>query len=101
MGPFIAAWLIGEGIIVFRSVKQNHLPPVPGALLASSVLFAGLAVLAESDRARPAAVTLAYAFDLAAVLNLFPPVTGGGTSSAKGPPGTTAGGGAGGSGRKK
>ena len=77
MGAFIGAWLLGEGIIVTRAIRQTHLPPTPGALLASSGLFAGLALLAESDRARPIAVTLAYAFDLAAFMNLFPPVTGG------------------------
>lgn len=83
MGAFIAAWLLGEGIIVTRSIRQTHLPPVPGALLASSGLFAGLALLAESESARPLAIALAYGFDLAALLNLWPPVTGGGTATKK------------------
>lgn len=77
MGAFIAAWLLGEGIISYRAIRTTKLPPMPGALLASSGLFAGLALLAESERARPFAVTLAYAFDAAALLNLFPPVTSG------------------------
>lgn len=81
MGPFILAWMIGEGIIVYRAVTKTHAPPVPGALLASSGLFALLAVVAESDRARPLAVALAYGFDIAAFMNLYPPVTGGGAST--------------------
>lgn len=84
MGLFTLAWLIGEGIIVIRSVRANHAPPMPGTLIASSGIFALLALLAESDAARPVATALAYGFDLAAFMNLFPPVTGGG---APGPPG--------------
>lgn len=82
MGPFILAWLTGEGIIVYRSIAKTHAPPIPGALLASSGLFVLLALLAESDRARPVAVTLAWAFDFAAFMNLYPPVTGGGAPAA-------------------
>lgn len=77
MGAFIGAWLLGEGIIVYRGWRSTKRPPVPGALLASSGLFLGLALLAESDRARPLAIALAYGFDLAALMNLWPPVTGG------------------------
>src|SRR5258708_34981181 len=86
MGAFIAAWLIGEGIISWRAIRQTKAPPVPGALLASSGLFALLALLAESEQARPLAVLLAYGFDLAAFMNLYPPGTGGGQA-----PSTTAG----------
>lgn len=71
MGPFIAAWLVGEGIIVYRSVKKYHAPPSPGALLFSSGLFIALGLLAESERARTLAVTLAWGFDIAALMNLW------------------------------
>lgn len=81
MGLFTMAWLIGEGIIVYRSVANNHAPPMPGALIASAGIFALLALIAESDTARPIATALAFGFDVAAFMNLFPPVTGGGTSS--------------------
>lgn len=81
MGLFMMAWLVGEGIIVYRSVKTNHAPPMPGALLASSGLFALLALIAESDSARPVAVALAFGFDIAAFMNLFPPVTSGSGST--------------------
>lgn len=81
MGGMVAAWAVGEGIIIWRSVRKNHTPPMPGALLWSSALFVMLALLAESDTARPLAVTLAWGFDIAALLNLFPAVTGGGTTA--------------------
>jgi len=71
MGPFLAAWLIGEGIIVYRSVKQQKAPPGPGQLLLSSGLFVMLGLLAESRSARPLAITLAYGFDIAALMNLW------------------------------
>ena len=64
----ILAWLIGEGIIVWRSVAKEHRPPMPGTLLASSGFFALLAVLAEYEPARPAATALAFGLDLAAFL---------------------------------
>ncbi|HEV2241818.1 MAG TPA: hypothetical protein VGR98_12310 [Streptosporangiaceae bacterium] len=90
MGLFTLAWLIGEGIIVFRSVRANHAPPMPGALIASSGIFALLALLAESDSARPLAIALAYGFDLAAFMNLAPSITGGGAAGpAKPKPGAT------------
>ena len=91
MGAFVMAWLIGEGIISWRVVKNTGAPPLPGQLLASSGIFAGLALLAEAEQARPFAVTLAYAFDFAAFMNLVPAVTGGtGKVSAAAPSGQTA-----------
>lgn len=72
MGPFILAWLFGEGIIVYRSVKTQNAPPGPGQLLLTSGLFVMLAILAESQKARPLAVTLAWGFNIAALLKLFP-----------------------------
>lgn len=89
MGLFTMAWLIGEGIIVFRSVRANHAPPMPGALIASSGIFALLALLAESDSARPLATALAYGFDVAAFMNLAPSITGGGAPKGKQATGTT------------
>jgi hypothetical protein len=71
MGPFIAAWLVGEGIIVYRSVKVNKAPPSPGGLALSSGLFIMLALLAEARSARTLAITLAWGFDIAALMNLW------------------------------
>jgi uncharacterized membrane protein YgcG len=71
VGAFVMAWLVGEGIISYRTVKEQHAPPGPGQLLWSSGVFVLLALLAESPKARPLAVTLAWGFDIAAMLNLF------------------------------
>lgn len=71
MGPLVMAWLVGEGIICYRSVKVVKGPPGPGQLLLSSGLFVMLAIAAESDRLRSVAVTLGWGFDIAAFMNLF------------------------------
>lgn len=81
MGGLIAAWLVGEGIIIYRSVKNQKIPPGPGQLLISSGIFVLLGLLAESPKARPLAVTLAWGFDIAAFMNLFG--TGGTTTPSK------------------
>lgn len=71
MGPFLAAWMVGEGIIIYRSVKKQKAPPGPGQLLLSSGVFVMLGLLAESQAIRPLAITLAWGFDIAAFMNLF------------------------------
>jgi hypothetical protein len=65
------AWLVGEGIIIYRSVKRDKAPPGPGQLLLSSGVFVMLALLAEAPKARPLAITLAWGFNIAAFMNLF------------------------------
>lgn len=70
MGAFIAAWLTGEGIIIYRSVKQQKAPPGPGQLLLSSGVFVMLALLAEAKSAKSLATTLAWGFVAAAWLNI-------------------------------
>lgn len=95
----ILAWGVGVGIITYRTVRDCHRPPMPGALLASSGAFALLALLSEP--APELAVTLAVGFDIAALMNLANIGTGcasGGPGSVTGPPselGGTAGGGSG------
>lgn len=71
MGPLILAWLIGEGIVVTRSVKARR-PPMPGQLLVVSALFAGLALVAEYEPARPAATLFAYGIDVAVLMQVLP-----------------------------
>ena len=68
MAGITLAWLIGETIIVWRSVGRNHRPPMPGELLGSSIFFALLAMLAEYPPARTTATLLAFGVDLAAWL---------------------------------
>lgn len=70
MGAFIAAWLTGEGIICYRSVREQKAPPGPGQLLLSSGVFVMLALLAEAKSAKPLATTLAWGFVAAAWLNI-------------------------------
>jgi hypothetical protein len=71
MGPFVMAWLVAEGIVCYRSVKVQKAPPGPGQLLLSSGVFVALAILAESEKARPLATTLAWGFVAAAFMNLW------------------------------
>ena len=76
MGPFTLAWLVGEGIMVYRTYKKYHAPPGPGQLIWSSGLFVLLAFVATSEKARPVATIAAWGFDIAAFMNLYPPLTG-------------------------
>jgi hypothetical protein len=74
----VLAWAVGEGIIIYRAVKVNHAPPMPGSLLAASGLFIMLGLLSEGgEGAGKLATALAWGFDVAAFLNLFPEITGG------------------------
>lgn len=88
MGGITLAWLIGEGLIIYRQVSKNHHPPVPGTLLASSALFALLALLAEYQPARGAATLAAFGLDLAAYLQA-PIITPKNTPGSKGGPAPT------------
>ncbi len=74
MGPFILAWLVGEGIIVYRNVKVNKCPPGPGQLLVTSGMYVMLALLAEVNQARYLATALAWGFNTAAFMKLYDPV---------------------------
>ena len=69
MGLFMFAWLTGEGIIVWRWVK-NGAPPTPGSLLLPSGVYLALAMLAEYQPARFAAIALAWGFDVAVLLQV-------------------------------
>lgn len=66
---FFFAWMLGEGIIVYRWVKKGA-PPTPGALLLPSGMFLALAVLAEYQPARTVATAFAFAVDLAVLLQV-------------------------------
>jgi hypothetical protein len=69
MGLFTFAWIVGEGIIVWRWVKAGA-PPTPGALLLPSAVYLALAVMAEYDPARATAIALAWGWDLAILLQV-------------------------------
>lgn len=87
MPGLIIAWAVGEGIIVWRGIRQRK-PPVPGDMLATSALFVALAALAEYQPARAAAVAMAFGLDIAVLMQILP-----GTSVGQGKPAAAAGGG--------
>ena len=70
MGLFLAAWLFGEGTVFSRWYKLTA-PPTPGALLWPSVVFVGLAVVADYPPARPLAAATAVAVDIAVLMNVL------------------------------
>jgi hypothetical protein len=82
MPGIVLAWLFGEGLIIYRSFKKDHHPPMPGQLLVTTGLFAALGLVADaSPDARLLAAALAWGFDVAAFMNLAPEITGGGTTA--------------------
>lgn len=58
-----------------RTVQEFHRPPVPGRVLAASIVFAALALLAEYEPARRPAILAAWGFDLAVLFQVVPSVT--------------------------
>jgi hypothetical protein len=72
VGGLILAWMLGEGIIVYRSVAKDRKPPVPGDMLAATALFALLAAIAEYQPARPAATLFAFGIDIAVLMQVLP-----------------------------
>ena len=72
MGPFVLAWLVGEGIISFRAVSRQGGPPWPGELLVGSGAFAILAIISEAGpNARRLSLWIAWGLNIAAFLNLY------------------------------
>lgn len=71
-GLFVLAWLAGEGMITWRSAKEQHMPPSPHALLWSTGLFVGLGTLAAYQPAKNLATVLAWGLDLAVLLQVLP-----------------------------
>lgn len=68
-----AAWLAGEGIVIWRMVHKDHRPPVPGALLGITALFLTLGLVAEVFPASAKFVGVAaWGLDVAAFLNALP-----------------------------
>lgn len=73
-----AAWLAGMGLVTWRMVHRDHRPPVPGALLGVTGLFAALALTADVFPATTPLVTVAaWGLDVAAFLNVVPEGLGG------------------------
>ena len=86
-GGFVAAWLAGTGIVVWRMVHQDHRLPVPGALLGITALFGALALTADVFPQTAGVVTLtAWGLDIAALLNVLPQGLGGQLATISGQP---------------
>jgi hypothetical protein len=66
----LAPWLVGEGIVTYRCVRNQHRPPMPGELLASSGAFVLLALLAQWQA--NLATLIAWGLDIAAFVNIAP-----------------------------
>lgn len=81
MPGLVLAWLTGEGIIFYRSWKQDQRLPVPGQLLAASGVFILLGFLAQAPKAQFLASALAWGFDIAALMNVLPGAVTGGTTT--------------------
>jgi hypothetical protein len=91
----LAAWLVGESLLVWRIVHRDHHMPVPGELLAVTGLFAVMAVVADVFPASAPLVTVgAWGLDVAGFFNLWPAGLGGQvqTATATGTPAATTGG---------
>jgi hypothetical protein len=75
---FVAAWLAGLSIVIWRDVHKSHRMPVPGALLGISALFAGLAIAADIAPRAGGVITLgAWGLDIAALFSALPAGLGG------------------------
>jgi hypothetical protein len=73
VGGLAGAWLAGTGIVAWREVRQSGHMPVPGALLGVTLLFAGLALVADiAPPARPVVTLLGWGLDVAGLLNVLP-----------------------------
>jgi hypothetical protein len=71
-GGLLAAWLVGEGLVIWRIVHREHRVPAPGALLGVTILFAGLAAVAEYQPAATLATLTGWGLDIAAFLRFYP-----------------------------
>jgi hypothetical protein len=84
MPGIVLAWLAGESLIIYRSYKKDHRPPLPGQLLASSAVFAVLGFAGSAPQLTFLAGALAWGFDIAAFMNVAPEMLTGGTGTATG-----------------
>jgi hypothetical protein len=76
-GTLIAAWIVGESIVIWRVVHRDHRPPAPGLLLGVTVLFAALGAVAEYAPAAGLAAAVGWGLDIAAFMDVLPAGLGG------------------------
>lgn len=68
----LLAWAAGLGVITWRGVKIDRKPVPPGRYAAASGVYVLLALVAEYQPAAPVAALMAWGFNLAVFLQLFP-----------------------------
>lgn len=68
----VLAWAVGLGIMTWRTAQIYHKPPVPGRILGASMVYVLLALLAEYEPAKRAALLAAWGFNVAVLLKLPP-----------------------------
>jgi drug/metabolite transporter (DMT)-like permease len=71
MGSLTSAWVIGIGIGSWTDIVRGGMPPQPRRLLFITALFAGLALISESEQVRPIGSLVGWGLDLAALLNYY------------------------------
>lgn len=72
MRGLVLAWAVGLGILTWRTAQEYHKPPVPGRLLGASMVYVLLALLAEYEPAKRAAVLAAWGFNVAVLFKAGP-----------------------------
>ena len=71
-GSLFAAFLVGEGVVIWRIVQRWHKVPVPAQLLGVTGLFIGLALIADAvPNARRTVTVLAWGLDVAGLLSVW------------------------------
>jgi hypothetical protein len=68
----VLAAAVGLGIFSWRTIQQYHKPPVPGRLLAGTIVYMLLALLAEYEPATRVAVLAAWGFNVAVLFKAGP-----------------------------
>lgn len=73
MGGLAGAWLAGTGLVAWREIKASGHMPVPGALAGVTILFAGLALIADLAPGSARVMTLlGWGLDVAGLLKVLP-----------------------------
>lgn len=73
MRGFVAAWVAGMAIVVWRNTAVNKKLPVPGAMAGVTGLFAAMALVADvAPQTRQVMTWAAWGLDIAGLLNILP-----------------------------
>lgn len=73
----LVAWLTAEGLVFYRQRKATGGPAMPGQILASSGVFAVLALVAGTEKGKFLGNAMAWGLTLATFMNLSEKITAG------------------------